>query len=130
VTQTLNAPGNFTYCLSAYARCSTSGSITLLRQSDSALCFLQPSWQRLVFTGQSQGTSSTLTVGFRVPAGQTVDVFGVQLEAQPGVSIYKTTFAGGGVYTNARLGDDALDITTDAPNRHSCKLTIVAAPNV
>jgi hypothetical protein len=126
IVQTLNAPAWFTYCLSVYARAAQSGSITLNRQSDSGTYAIQPGWKRLTFSGQSQGTAGTVTVGLGVPAGQSVDIFGVQLEAQPGASRYKQTFGNAGLYAAAHFAADTFGITTSAPNRHSCTLQIMA----
>ena len=124
--QTLNAPEWFTYCLSVYARASQSGSITLKRQAASGTYATQPGWKRITFAGQSQGTAGTVAVGLGVPAGQSVDVFGLQLDAQPGASRYRQTFSNAGVYANARFATDTFGMTTSAPNRHSCALRIVA----
>ena len=124
--QTLNAPEWFNYCLSVYARATQSGSIKLRRQAASGTYPIQSAWKRIAFAGNSQGNAGTVTVGLGVPAGQSVDVFGIQLEAQPGASRYKKTFSNGGVYVRARFAADTFGITTFAPSRHACALRIVA----
>jgi hypothetical protein len=126
IVQTLNAPGWFTYCLSVYVRASQSGNITLNLPSGNSSYPVQSGWKRIILSGHSQGTAGTITVGLGVPAGQTIDVFGLQLEAQPAASMYKQTFNTAGVYANAHFVSDTLSITTSAPNRHACTMQIVA----
>jgi hypothetical protein len=61
-----------------------------------------------------------------IPAGQSADVFGFQLEPQLAPSPYKLTFSESGVYPNAHFNDDTFTVTTVGPNRHQCMLTITA----
>ena len=63
--------------------------------------------------------------GIALDPGSTVDIFGMQAEAQIAASSYKRTAESGGVYANARFRDDELTIKTVGPNRHSCELDIV-----
>ncbi len=126
IVQTLNAPEWFTYCLSVYARTSPGGYITLTLQSAGGTYLIQPGWKRITLTGQSHGTAGTITVGLGVAAGQSIDVFGIQLEAQPGASKYKQTFSNAGVYTDAHFAADTFGLTTSAPNRHACTMQVVA----
>ncbi len=48
----------------------------------------------------------------------------MQAEAQAGASVYRATTAGG-VYEEARLGTDRLDMVTAGPNRHACQVTVI-----
>lgn len=127
--QDINAPGWYCYCFSVYAR-GQGGSISLLRAagsvSASESCALPPKWTRLTSGGALNTTAESFSAGILIPAGQSVDVFGFQLEAQPGASPYKPTLSGGGVYATAHFSQDAFAFTTTAPNRHSCTLTINA----
>ncbi len=47
-------------------------------------------------TGIAGAAQSTFSLA--VPAGQTIDVFGVQVEAQPWPSVYRQTSAASGIY--------------------------------
>ena len=85
-----------------------------------------PNWARIAISGKQSTTAESMTPGIVVAAGQSLDVFGLQLEAQPGASAYKRTFSANGVYAGAHLKEDALDVTTTAPNHHSCTVTITA----
>jgi hypothetical protein len=75
--------------------------------------------------GRQSNQDDSISFGIALGPGTTVDVFGMQVEAQPGASLYKRTAEAGGVYPNARFRDDVMTITTIGPNRHSCEMDIV-----
>ena len=54
-----------------------------------------------------------MTFGIEIGAGHSVDLFGIQAEAQAGASGYKTTLSQGGLYASARFMDDDLAVTTN-----------------
>jgi hypothetical protein len=87
---------------------------------------VQPNWSRIALSGKQNSTAESTAAGIIVAAGQSLDIFGLQLEPQPAASPYKRTFSGNGVYANAHFNEDTLDVTTTAPNHHSCTLTITA----
>lgn len=126
IQQDVNVPAWFRYCFSVYARSETRGSVTQTRATDSILHELTPEWRRILFSGQSTSNQETVAFGLRLSAGTSIEVFGLQVEPQPGASEYKATFSTGGVYPFARLNDDTLAITSHALNRHACTLHIVA----
>ena len=64
--------------------------------------------------------------GVEIGAGQSVDLFGMQAEAQPGASGYKQTFSKCGLYPRARFLDDTLSLTTEGPDQHACRIRIHA----
>jgi hypothetical protein len=72
----------------------------------------------------SDEEAASIQCGIEVAALGTVEVYGMQLEAQPGPSGYKAT-SRGGVYENAHLRDDVLAITKTGVNRHSCTVNII-----
>jgi hypothetical protein len=122
--QTLNAPESFHYCLSVYARSEAPGEVTLIRSSQSARRDTDSQWRRLLFASTSAGNQDTVAFGFEIAPGASVEVFGMQVEAQIGASLYKRTTSRAGVYANARFRDDALAITTVGPGRHHCLVAI------
>ena len=69
---------------------------------------------------------TSIRFAIEIGAGATVDVYGLQVEAQAGASGYKASTRGG-VYEDAHLGDDVLTITTTDVNRHSCTVKIIHA---
>jgi hypothetical protein len=127
VQQTLEAPASYFYTMSLYARSSEPSQVTLVRGSDSLACRVTADWRRLAFSGNSQNAAETIAFGVQLRPGGTVEVCGLQVEAQPGASPYKKSGARGGVYPDARLQGDSLDITTEGPNRHACVLQVLHA---
>lgn len=126
ITQTLNLPGTYTYCLSVYVRADQPTTVTLLLGSSRADRQAQAEWTRIVFTATGDAAASTVTFGVEIPAGAAVYVFGPQVEAQPGASAYKTGQTGG-VYENARLADDRFLYTSTDVDRHTTTLKIFYA---
>jgi hypothetical protein len=130
VQQTVNGPGWFQYAFGAQARSDQSQQLTLIRstatQTQSAIFSIGPDWRRILLSGSFAGSESSVTFGIQVSPGHSVDMFGIQAEAQPAASGYKKTFSKCGVYPQARFLDDALAVTTDGPGQHSCRIRIRA----
>jgi hypothetical protein len=123
--QSINAPASLDYCLSLYARSDQSTRVWLVRGSATDAQAISPQWTRLISAGQLQDTADSISFGIALDPGTTVDVFGIQAEAQTTASLYKQTAETGGVYATARFRDDTLTFTTVGPSRHSCELDIV-----
>jgi hypothetical protein len=123
--QSITAPASLDYCLSLYARSDQSTEVWLIRGSATDAQAISPQWTRLNSAGQLSDTDESISFGIALDPGSTVDVFGIQAEAQTTASLYKQTAETGGVYTNARFRDDTLTITTVGPSRYSCELDIV-----
>jgi hypothetical protein len=118
IVQTLAAaPDGYLYCLSAMV---CGAAVTMLAGSQRADRTLSGAWQQIAFTT----TADAPSFGLEIPAGGTLDVLGMQVEAQGAASVYRDS-AGAGVYEGARFADDALEITTTGLNRHSCTVNIV-----
>lgn len=123
--QSINAPASLEYCFSVYASSTESTRLWLVRGSETDPYNISPQWSRLISAGQSQSTADSIAFGVALDPGSTVNIFGMQAEAQSAASLYKPTTETGGVYPNARFRDDSLTITTIGPSRHSCELDIV-----
>lgn len=123
VRQELAAPGEYQYCLSVWARSSEAGEAWLLRSSASGPVKKNfrtwGAWSRLVYATKVEDPSETVSFGLELGAGQTVEVFGFQVEAQRGASKYKKTFSRAGVYEEAFFQDDVLNLTSEGPGEHS-----------
>jgi hypothetical protein len=118
IVQTIAAaPAGYLYSLSAVVR---GTAVTMLNGSQRAERALSGTWQQIAFAN----TADAPSFGLEIPAGATVDILGMQLEAQGGASVYRDSTLGG-VYEGARFADDALEITTTGVNRHSCTVNIV-----
>jgi len=123
--QTVNAPATLGYCLSLYARSDQSPRVWLVRGSENDGRPISTVWTRVISAGQLQSTAQSINFGVALDPGTTVDIFGLQVEAQTTASPYKKTTETGGVYPNARFRDDSLSITTVGPGRYSCELDII-----
>jgi hypothetical protein len=130
IDQTIEAPESLQYCFSVYARSDYTGDLVAYRSvapgTDRHTYTVGAEWKRIVISSKLSLSNDTATFGLEFPAGRTVDLFGLQVEAQPGASQYKPTTGFGGVYEQARFMDDSLAVTTQGPNRHSCRVRVVA----
>jgi hypothetical protein len=83
-------------------------------------------WGRVTFAAKPPANAQSVRFGIALEAGAAVDVYGPQVEAQAGASVYRET-SRGGVYQDAHLGDDELSITRTDFNRNSCTVNIIHA---
>ena len=126
VGQTLAAPGEYLYCLSAYVRAAASTSVGLTVGSQTAQRAVTREWTRIAWTCSGEAEATSTRFAIEIAAGDAVEVYGLQVEAQAVASGYKAT-SRGGVYENAHLGDDVLTITSTDVNRNSCTVQIIHA---
>jgi hypothetical protein len=126
LSQTLNAPGGYAYCFSVFVRAEEAAAVTMLLGGERADCAIGSAWTRIAVAQSGDATADSVTFGIELAAGNSVDVFGFQAEAQSEASAYQKSTSGG-VYQNARLRDDVLQFTTMAPNRHSATVNILYA---
>ncbi|MEK7753773.1 MAG: hypothetical protein AAB654_17765, partial [Acidobacteriota bacterium] len=95
LTQTLSAPGGFQYCLSVRIRSAVPGVAKLVLATTGAedlrIVETGPEWREVWMAARLGGTGETITGGVELAPGASVEVFGMQLEAQSGPSAYKKT---------------------------------------
>jgi hypothetical protein len=125
VTQTLNVPVQYIYSFSIYVQAAQPTAVTLLFGGNRAGATAGPNWSRISFTGTGDPTAASILFGIELPPGA-INVFGPQVDAQAAPSAYQKSTTGG-VYQNARFGDDAFSLTTTDVNRHSATVNIVYA---
>jgi hypothetical protein len=128
VSQTIQAPAGYQYCLSVYLRADQTTTVTLLAGSQQAAQVATTGWARATFGMTGDPTASSITFGIQLPAGATAYVYGMQVEAQAGASQYKSSTTGG-IYTSARLASDALTVTTTGVGQHACTVNIINVNN-
>ena len=126
LSQTLSAPAGYLYCFSVFVRSPQLTAETLLHGSNRINRNLGTEWSRISATASGDPSAESIAFGVEVPAGESVDVFGMQVEPQAGASLYKATTTGG-VYEGARFRDDVLSITTTGVNCHSATVNIIYA---
>ncbi|MFN3324147.1 MAG: hypothetical protein ACK5AZ_11675 [Bryobacteraceae bacterium] len=130
VTQTVAAPASYQLCFSLWLRSGADGSSHLLRAaadgSKRVPIATAPEWKRVADSGRLNSSSEEVRFGLELAPGDTVDVFGFQVEPQLTPSRYRKTTARSGVYPNARFLDDVLRIVTTGPDEHHCRLRLTA----
>lgn len=130
ISQSLEVPADLRYCLSLYARSSQPRHVALKRFSASGsetdTVEVSYQWRRFASSGNLGVSESPISFGFKIEAGATIEVFGLQVEAQPGASDYKKTEAHGGVHADARFLEDSLTVTTEGPDQHSSVIRITS----
>ena len=126
IGQTLSSPGEYQYCLSAYVRAAAVTNVRLIIGSEVARRAVTSDWTRIAWTSSGDEQATSVRFALEIGAGDVVDVYGLQAEAQTAASGYKASTRGG-VYEDARLGDDVLTIASTDVNRHSCTVKIIHA---
>ena len=126
IGQTLLSPGEYHYCLSAFVRAAATTSVQLMIGSEAARRAVTSEWTRIAWSSSGDEQATSVRFALEIGAGDAVDVYGLQAEAQTAASGYKASTRGG-VYQDARLGDDVLTITSTDVNRHSCTVKIIHA---
>jgi hypothetical protein len=129
LTQTLAAPGDYLYCLSAYVRAAQTGPVTMLMGNARAERRATTQWTRITLTATGEAGGESVHCGLETPGGSMLEVFGLQVEPQPAASGYKPSTTGG-VYENARLRDDVLTMTATGAGLHSCKVYVIHANHI
>lgn len=129
IVQTLNAPAEYVYSFSVFGCATATTKVTLTAGTQRAERVLATDWRRMVFTIAGDPAASSIAFGIEIPADGTVDLFGPQVEAQPGASAYKSS-AAGGVYEGARFRDNTFSYTTTDVNRHSATVNIFYAEHL
>ncbi|MBZ5623798.1 MAG: hypothetical protein LAQ69_34615 [Acidobacteriia bacterium] len=129
IVQTISAPAGYLYCFSAYVRSANLSSATMLLGSLRANRAVTTDWTRIVLAAAGDPQADSISFGLEFPPSAAMDVYGMQAEPQAGASVYKASTTGG-VYENARLGDDVLTTTATGVNQHSCTVNIFYAKHL
>jgi len=128
--QHISGPGCYQYCFSAYLRANAQQTVSLILSSSRALtersCTVTPQWTRFILSANLQTSDDGIAFGISLGPGASVDLFGPQVEPQPGAGKYKKTVDRSGVYTNCRFSDDSLTLSTQGLNQHSATIRLVS----
>ncbi len=129
VAQTPNVPGNFHYCLSAWAKTAAGSGVTLSISTTGGSVTqtfpLTGEWARINVSGNPGQSTTEVTFAAQLAAGASVDLFGMQVEAQLAPSDYKLTGAKGGVYAKARFAADQITVTAQGTDVYDAVIKIV-----
>ena len=112
LTQTLGVSGDYVACFSAYVQASAAATITMQRDGQQSVAAVGSNWTRVLISGTGTAATGQSTFSLVLAAGQSVNVFGLQVEAQPWPSVYKPTSAAAGIYEETYFADDELTITS------------------
>jgi hypothetical protein len=130
VGQPLAVPGSFRYVLSVWAKGTGTSNLTLSATTEGGSVTrsfpLTGEWTRLFLEVGLGLNTDSVTFGAQLDAGAAADLFGMQVEAQPGVSDYKQTGGSGGVYSQARFAEDELTVTARATDVFDAVVRIAA----
>ena len=85
-----------------------------------------PVWTRVYLSGLGSSGAGNSTFGLGVAAGQTIEVWGLQVEAQPYPSKYMSTTTAYGIYGETYFASDQLTITASAPGLSACEIQLVS----
>jgi hypothetical protein len=126
ITQSLSIAGALITCFSAWIRSDSGAQITLARDGSQVNASVTPSWTRVYVGGggASGATASTFSLG--IAGGQSIDVWGLQVEAQPFPSKYKSTAAAYGIYEETYFASDQLTVAETAPGLSACTIQLVS----
>jgi hypothetical protein len=127
IVQVFSAPASYQYCFSLYVSAPTPSALRLGRLAVSSISqtFTATSkWVRVADSLQLPDAQMAFSASIIVPPGQTVAVFGPQLEPQINPTRYRPTNAAGGVYQNAHFLGDSLIFQSEAPGLFSTLITI------
>jgi len=124
MAETLQVPQNFVYCVSVWARTDAGSEARLLPTAEAFA--LGTEWRR-ISTRVDLGQNGTgITFGVQLNPGASMDLFGMQVEAQLAASDYKKTGSTGGVRV-ARFAKDALTVRAQSTDVYDVTVRIVSA---
>jgi hypothetical protein len=126
LSQSLGVPGAYTICFSTYVRSSSAGSVGMLRDATRVNVTTGPQWKRIQISGTGVSGATASTFSLAVAAGSTVQVFGLQVEAQPWPSPYRPTGVAAGILEETRFSGGDLAVVNTAPGLSACKVNLVS----
>jgi hypothetical protein len=131
IVQSLTVPGNFRYTLSVWAKTTGVSNVTLSAATSGGTATrnfaLTSQWRRYSLDVDFGLNTESILFGVELDVGAIVDLFAMQVEAQPGASNYKRTWSSSGVYERARFAEDDLTGTAKGTDRIDSVIRIVAS---
>ena len=130
ILQRIAAPAWYRYCFSIYLRSQQASTVRLVQSATgdeiAQLTRVTPGWTRAWLSAMLSVPAGEIVFGVELAPGDQVDLYGAQVEAQPGAGKYKKTVDRAGVYSQSRFDQDVLTVTTTGPNQHSTDVRIVS----
>lgn len=126
ILQRLSIPPGYQYCFSAYVRADAPCSFSLIANSSELPASATAAWTRVVFSCPGVAGAGSVATGVSLPAGCSLELFGLQLEAQPGPGAYKKTRDIAGVYPSSRFDQDELTTTATSLGQFEAMVKILS----
>jgi len=109
-----------------YLRSDSPCTVTLQRDATAVTVAVGPAWQRVFVNGAGASGAVQASFSISVAAAQTIDVWGLQVEAQPYPSVYRQTTAPLGIYPETYFENDELSIASVSPALSSCDIRLLS----
>lgn len=126
--QSMEIPAGYRYCFSLYVKCLGVSTLTFSHGATSGKQVttmpVGASWARLTDNFQLNDGAATFKTGISLTPGQSIIVYGPQLEAQFAASSYRPTKGNRGIYPECFWVSEELTITADGPNSYSALLSL------
>jgi len=126
LSQSLSLAGSVVTCFSVWLRSDSATAVSLARDGAQIIAAVTPVWTRVYVSGRGTSGAEASTFSLEIPPGQTVDVWGLQVEAQPYPSKYKATGAANGIYEETYFASDQLTLTDTAPGLSACDIQLIS----
>ena len=126
LTQSLAIRGELVACFSAWVRSDSITVATMRRDGHQSSYAIGPAWKRIYVTGAGTPGLADSTFTLVLEPGQTIDVWGMQVEAQPVPSVYKVSAVQTGIYPETRFAAPELTVVSTGPGRSSCRLRLLS----
>ena len=124
--QTVAIPGGYVACFSAYLRSAVPGEVILERDGNQTAVRVGPRWTRGYVSGTGAIDAAQSSFSIVIAEGQLIDVWGLQVEAQPYPSAYKQTGVPLGIYQETYFAGDELTITSTGPGLSDCVIRLIS----
>lgn len=129
ISQLMPVPANYQYCFSIYAQSPVdAATIGLIRSgpaaTESAASHCGTAWTRVVTSGRLNDAGIGFTAAIQVQPGQTISLFGPQVEPQIEPSTYRATSMYCGIYPKAHWSSNQLWFSADGPGATATSFSI------
>jgi hypothetical protein len=124
--QSIALPGDYAACLSVWMRGNATAEVTVGRDGLTASCEVGPVWKRFFVSGIGVAGAVQSTFSLSIASGQTIDLWGVQAEAQPHPSQYKQSASAAGIYDETYFTDDELHMVSTGVGLSSCQIQLTS----
>lgn len=126
LTQTIGVRGEYVACFSVWVRSNSIGVACIQRDGHQSIYAIGPAWKRIQVSGPGTAGQADSSFSLVLDAGQSIEVWGFQAEAQPAPSAYKVSGAATGIYPETRFASPELTITSTGPGLSACRLRLLS----